>query len=216
VGEGRVAELASDHLWLWARGFDGGGPQAELVRRVAHWLMKEPDLEEEDLRARVEGRQLVVRRQSLDSEAPSPVTVTAPDGTTRELALDNALPGIATGRLPIEEGGLYRVTDGTRIALAAAGALNPREYEDPRASAEPTQTLRDESGGGLLRLAETEELVLRKVAPGRDRSGRDWLGVLEHGAYLVTGVERTPLLPALAGLLLALGGLLVAWRREGR
>ena len=25
VGEGRVAQLMSDHIWLWARGFDGGG-----------------------------------------------------------------------------------------------------------------------------------------------------------------------------------------------
>lgn len=216
VGDGRVAELASDHLWLWARGFDGGGPQAELVRRVAHWLMKEPDLEEEDLRARVEGRQLVVRRQSLDTAAPPAVTVTAPDGTTREITLDSSLPGVATGRLPIEEGGLYRASDGARVALAAAGALNPREYEDPRASAGPTEAVREESGGGLLRLAETDETALRKVAPGRDRTGRDWLGVIEHGAYLVTGVERAPLLPALAGLLLALGALLVAWRREGR
>ncbi|MDX1574778.1 MAG: hypothetical protein R3285_01210, partial [Kiloniellales bacterium] len=54
VGEGRVAQVLSDHMWLWSRGFEGGGPQADLLRRVAHWLMKEPDLEEEDLRARVE------------------------------------------------------------------------------------------------------------------------------------------------------------------
>ncbi len=216
VGEGRVAELASDHLWLWSRGYDGGGPQAELVRRIAHWLMKEPDLEEEDLRARADGGQLTIRRQSLSAEPPPPVTVTAPDGTTRTVELDDSLPGVATARVPIDEGGLYRVSDGTRTALAAAGALNPREYEDPRASAEPTEALRDESGGGLVRLAESPEVDLRKVAPGRDRTGRDWLGVLEHGAYLVTGVERAPLLPALLGLALALGALLVAWRREGR
>ncbi|MCC7168291.1 MAG: hypothetical protein IT565_12050, partial [Rhodospirillales bacterium] len=52
MGEGRVALLASDSLWLWGRGFDGGGPQAELMRRIAHWLMKEPALEEEALAAR--------------------------------------------------------------------------------------------------------------------------------------------------------------------
>ena len=27
IGEGRVAQLLSDHPWLWARGFEGGGPQ---------------------------------------------------------------------------------------------------------------------------------------------------------------------------------------------
>ena len=50
-GEGRVATLLSDHGWLWARGFEGGGPQTEMLRRMAHWLMKEPDLEEEALTA---------------------------------------------------------------------------------------------------------------------------------------------------------------------
>src|SRR5262245_28759611 len=48
-GQGRMAMLLSDHGWLWARGFEGGGPQTELLRRLAHWLMKEPDLEEENL-----------------------------------------------------------------------------------------------------------------------------------------------------------------------
>ncbi|SMF46638.1 hypothetical protein SAMN06265365_11521 [Tistlia consotensis] len=216
VGKGRVAELASDHLWLWARGYDGGGPQAELVRRIAHWLMKEPDLEEEDLRARIDGQQLLIRRQSLSADPPPAITVTDPEGETQSVTLDASVPGVATARIPITEGGLYRVSDGTRTALAAAGALNPKEYEDPRASAEPTAAIREESGGGLVRLADTPQVALRKVAPGRDRHGRGWLGVLSHGAYLVTGVERAPLLPALAGLALALGGLLLAWRREGR
>src|SRR5579883_2032606 len=52
-GEGRVALLLSDHIWLWARGFEGGGPHLDLLRRLSHWLMKEPDLEEEALRLSV-------------------------------------------------------------------------------------------------------------------------------------------------------------------
>src|SRR5476651_1425471 len=49
-GEGRVALLLSDHIWLWARGYEGGGPHLDLLRRLSHWLMKQPDLEEEALR----------------------------------------------------------------------------------------------------------------------------------------------------------------------
>ena len=84
VGKGRVAQLLSDEMWLWARGFEGGGPQAELLRRLAYWLMKEPDLEENDLRAAVDGNRLVVTRQSLEPD-DRPVTVTAPDGSSRSL-----------------------------------------------------------------------------------------------------------------------------------
>ncbi|MDF2780452.1 MAG: hypothetical protein K0S96_256, partial [Geminicoccaceae bacterium] len=83
-GEGRVAQIMSDHVWLWSRGFEGGGPQAELLRRLAHWLMKEPDLEEEDLRAAVHAGKLEITRRSLDQEPPE-VRVTTPSGATRTL-----------------------------------------------------------------------------------------------------------------------------------
>ena len=38
-GEGRVALLLSDHIWLWARGYEGGGPHLDLLRNLSHWLM---------------------------------------------------------------------------------------------------------------------------------------------------------------------------------
>ncbi len=83
-GEGRVALLLSDHIWLWARGYEGGGPHLDLLRRLSHWLMKQPDLEEEALRLGIRGRDLEVRRQSMADEV-APVTVTTPSGQTRTL-----------------------------------------------------------------------------------------------------------------------------------
>ncbi|MGZ5961495.1 MAG: hypothetical protein ACXWLE_10455, partial [Rhizomicrobium sp.] len=65
VKQGRVAELLSDHAWLWARGFEGGGPQAELLRRLAHWLMKEPELEEERLSATIADGTITVERRTM-------------------------------------------------------------------------------------------------------------------------------------------------------
>jgi hypothetical protein len=80
VGEGRVALLLSDHIWLWSRGHDGGGPQAELLRRIAHWLMREPELEEEDLTARIEAGRLTVTRRSLPRPAAARDHRHRPDG----------------------------------------------------------------------------------------------------------------------------------------
>jgi len=215
VGEGRVAQINSDQMWLWSRGFEGGGPQAELLRRTAHWLMKEPDLEEEDLRARVEGGELVVTRRSL-SEDPAEVEVSLPGGERLRLPLEAEGPGLARGRLPAEETGLYRVADGERVALAPAGPVNPREFEDPRATDALLQPVMAATGGTFAALSNEGVPALRKVAPGRDRHGPGWMGVVGRGAYLVTGVERVPLLPGLLVLLLALGALLAAWHREGR
>lgn len=215
VGEGRVAQFMSDHMWLWSRGFEGGGPQNELLRRIAHWLMKEPDLEEEDLRAAVVAGRLEIQRRSLSESHPD-VEVTLPSGESVTLPLQLGAPGRASASIAAEEPGLYRVSDGTRTALAAAGALNPREFEDARSSAEPLAPLVEASDGGALRLAETPTPRLRKVSEGRDRHGDDWLGLVARDEYLVTGVSQTPLLPAYLLLLLTLGAGLLAWHREGR
>ena len=215
IGEGRVAQLTSDHIWLWSRGFEGGGPQAELTRRVAHWLMKEPDLEEEDLRAAVHGNRLEVEQRSLEEDWSS-VEVTLPNGDTVTLALEASGPGRAAAALPIDQPGVYRISDGERLALAAAGPVNPIEMADLRSTDEILAPLIEATGGGSQSLLESSDIALRKVRPDRDRAGNDWFGVVGQGAFVVTGVETRPLLPGLAALALALAALLFAWRREGR
>ena len=135
VGEGRVAELMSDHAWLWARGFEGGGPQAEMLRRMAHWLMKEPQLEEEALSGTQTGTQLTVERNTMGNEVDD-VTVTLPSGETRQVTLEQAQPGIWRGTLEATEAGLHRLSDGKLEAVAAIGTVDPREATDLFATTE--------------------------------------------------------------------------------
>ena len=168
VGKGRVAQLLSDQMWLWARGFEGGGPQAELLRRLAYWLMKEPDLEENDLRAVIEGDQLKVTRQSLEPD-DSPVTITAPDGTTSTLTLTPAEGGRSIGTAAISQMGLYRVSDGTRTALAAAGPLNPVEFADVRTTAEKLGPIVEASGGGVFWVGDGCDAGRAPRIPGPQR-----------------------------------------------
>ena len=215
VGKGRVAQLLSDQMWLWARGFEGGGPQAELLRRLAYWLMKEPDLEENDLRAVVEGDQLKVTRQSLEPD-DRPVTITAPDGTTTSLTLTPTEGGRSTATLAVSQMGLYRIGDGSRTALAAAGPLNPVEYADVRTTSEKLGPTAQASGGGVFWVGEGAMPELRRVSSGRAAAGHGWLGLRRNGDYIVTGFSEMPLFPAVAALLLAIGLLIAAWRREGR
>jgi hypothetical protein len=215
VGKGRVAQLLSDHAWLWARGFEGGGPQGELLRRLAHWLMKEPDLEEDALRAEARGSRLEITRRSLETDE-RPVTVTAPDGGERRVEMKDAGDGRASGTLPLRQPGLYRLSDGERTTVAVAGTLNPKEFADVRATAALLAPAAEASGGAVRWLAQGGVPELRRVAAGRDSHGRGWIGLTAHKDYVVTGVRQIPLLPVLAVLLVLLGGLLLAWRREGR
>jgi len=214
VEKGRVAQLLSDQMWFWARGFEGGGPQAELLRRLAYWLMKEPDLEENDLRAMVEGDRLIVTRQSLEPD-DRPVTVTMPDGSSRGLTLSPESGGRSTGNLAIDEMGLYRVTDGSRTALAAAGPLNPIEFADVRSTPEKLAPVVSATGGGIFWVGTGTMPEIRRVSPDRAAAGRNWMGFRANGDYIVTGMTEISLLPGIAALLVTVGGLLAAWRREG-
>ena len=215
VGKGRMAQLLSDEMWFWARGFEGGGPQAELLRRLAYWLMKEPDLEENDLRASVEGDRLVVTRQSLEPDE-LPVTVTAPDGSSQSLKLAPDEGGRSSGSLAIKKMGLYRVTEGGKTALAAAGPLNPIEFADVRTTPDKLAPVAAATGGGIFWVGSGKIPDIRRVAPDETAAGRNWMGFRANGDYTVAGFSEVPLLPAVAALLLVVGGLLAAWRREGR
>ncbi len=217
-GKGRVAMLLSDQIWLWSRGHDGGGPQGELLRRVAHWLMKEPELEANALSARIADGRLVIERRSLDPAPPPPVTVTSPDGRSIKQALAASAPGRAVADLPADQPGVWEVTDGTRTVEAAAGAANPLEIEDLRATATRLAALARASDGGTHWLGTTAAPrvpELRRTEPDRSASGNGWVGLRQRHDYVVTGVMSFPLLPAWLALPLLFGLLLLAWRREG-
>ncbi|CAA7619752.1 conserved membrane hypothetical protein [Candidatus Terasakiella magnetica] len=214
VGEGRVAMVLSDTVWLWARGWEGGGPHGEVLKRLAHWLMKEPDLEENALTADWEGGTLTVTRRSLEPGAKT-VTVTHPDGTETPLSLQDQGDGRATGRLAAAAPGLWRAGDAAGlVALAASVSANPLEMAALTATPDRLSSVAAATGGGLVWLAQGAVPDLRRVGAGGGAHGKGWLGLRERGDYTVTGVHETPLLPAILLLVLGLGGVLLAWRKE--
>jgi hypothetical protein len=214
VGEGRVSLIASDHAWLWNRGFEGGGPQLELLRRLAHWMMGEPELEEDALLAEATGQNMRIARRTL-KETAAPVVVTSPDGSTTELSLSETAPGRFETQFTGAEIGLYRLNDGTHETVIGLGPAAPREFEKTIATAELLQPLIDETRGGVARI-EDGIPTIRTVREGRPAAGRGWLGITPRGAYETLNVRQTPLLPAWLVLLLASGLILAAWLREGR
>jgi hypothetical protein len=213
-GQGRVAQMLSDQGWLWARGFDGGGPQTELLRRMAHWLMEEPDLEEEALSASQQGNQLVIVRQTMAGKA-NDVTATVPSGKTEIVVLAESSPGLWRGKLEVTEAGPYRLNDGSLATVAAAGSADAREAADILATDKMLAPTAKATGGGIGWLADGMPRLV-KVNEGRLMAGSGWLGLKSNGAYRVTAVVELPLFATL----LSLGALLFAvcamWYREGR
>ncbi len=214
VGEGRVALLASDHSWLWDRGYEGGGPQLELLRRLAHWMMKEPELEEEALWVEPTGQTMRIIRRTLGLETGE-VTITHPDGTETIVLLEEVSPGRFETLWQAPEIGLYRLTDGTEDAVIALGPAAPREFEETIASADLLEPLIDSTLGGVRAITDGE-VDIRAVRAGRPAAGRGWIGITPREAYRTADISITPILPAWAFLLLAALLMVGAWLREGR
>lgn len=218
-GEGRVAMLLSDHVWLWARGFEGGGPHVPLLRRLAHWLMQEPDLEEEALNVSILGSDLVIERQTL-GDTIGEVTVTTPTGDVDEVAMTEQDPGLWRGVLPATETGLFSVTDGEMSALIHVGPQNPREYTDVLSTTEVLSPISEATGGSTERLRDVGgDLDIPRVVsmhPSASYAGNGWIGLKATEASVLNGVDRYPLMIGLLGLALLLGMLSLTWYREGR
>jgi hypothetical protein len=217
-GEGRVALLLSDHIWLWARGFEGGGPHLDLLRRLSHWLMKEPDLEEEALRLKMSGRNLVVQRQTM-ADSVADVTLTSPSGTSRTLQLEPTEPGVWEKSIVADELGLWRATDGKLNALTNIGPANPREFAEVTSTPEVLAPIANATGGSSRRLDDGNGLDVPRIVAvrsGGTYSGDDWIGLKMRDASVVRGIGVLPVFAGLLGLLLLIGSLAGTWAREGR
>jgi len=219
VGEGRVGLFLSDHVWLWARGFDGGGPHAELLRRIAHWLMKEPELEEESLLLRGDNDTLFITRHSMD-ETPPAVIVTAPSGEVSEPALKETAPGLFEARIENTERGLHRATSGDLFAIGAVGLAAAPEFRDVVSTREKMRLLSESTGGGLFSIrrgASTEIPAIRHIRENAtSRAGPDWAGLLQRNATRIEAVRDKPAAPSYAWLALIAAALAGAWWIEGR
>ncbi|HLQ89018.1 MAG TPA: hypothetical protein VK148_03155 [Xanthobacteraceae bacterium] len=216
-GEGRVALLLSDHIWLWARNYEGGGPHLDLLRRLSHWAMRQPDLEEEALRIFVRGRDLTVQRQTMADTADE-VTLTTPTGKTRTLQLTQAQPGVWRSTIEANELGLWRATDGKLMALANVGPANPREFTEVTSTTEMVGPLVSATGGDAVRIEDNAGVRLPRIVGVRGDTyrGDDWIGLKIREASVVRGIGVLPLFAGMLGLLLLVGALAATWAREGR
>ncbi len=217
-GEGRAALLLSDQIWLWARGYEGGGPHLDLLRRMSHWLMKQPELDEEALRLQVHGHELEVVRQTM-ADSVAPVTVTSPSGATRQLTLSAGEAGMWTAALPANELGLWQATDGTLKALINVGPTNPKEFSEVTSTSDMLKPLAQATGGDARRVVDGSSIELPRIVPVRASGvfhGDGWMGVRMRDASVVRGVGVLPLFAGLIGLLLLLGAFAATWLREGR
>ena len=216
VGKGRVAQLASDQIWLWARGYEGGGPHAELLRRVVHWLMKEPELDERALDIKVHGDKITVQSRDF-KQTDHIITITKPDGSGEVIELEKQEDGTFTKILSADQIGIYSFEDAAdQKRFAVIGDLNPPELRGVKATSEILDPLIKASHGGALWLDETPQPDIRHVPASGSYAGRNWIALRKNNDFIITGAEDKPMLPAPFAALLMIALVTFSWWREGR
>ncbi|MGI9357303.1 MAG: hypothetical protein ACR2PF_19375 [Rhizobiaceae bacterium] len=218
-GEGRIAMLMSDHVWLWARGFEGGGPHTQLLRRLGHWLMKEPELDEEALRATAIGNRVTIERQTM-GDAPGGLDLVTPTGEEVTLDLQDKGDGLFTAEYEAKTLGLYRAANGDLTALTHVGPANPREYSEIVSTPDKLRPLAKETGGLVTRvLKDNPARSLPRVVPVRrtgSASGSGWMGFRSTEASILKGITTVPIFAGFLGLGVLLLVFAGTWAREGR
>jgi len=216
VGDGRVGMLMSDQSWLWSKGYDGGGPYSELFRRMAHWLLGEPDLDAEKLVAQINGDELIIERSTLSDNVGN-VEVRKPDQTREVIKLEKIGDGLFRGVGKTAGQGAYLLRSGDISTVTALGALNPKEYNILTPTTEIVQALADATGGGVYIAKDNGDIgSIRRVKSGAKARGENWMGLVENKQYVTRNSRRKPLAPTLLYFILAIGALAFAWRREGQ
>ncbi len=229
-GKGRVALLTSDNAWLWARGYDGGGPHTDLLRRLSHWLMKEPDLEEERLIASAKGLKLTLERRSMEDKV-GPVKVLGPGGETSDVSLQPVPtePGVWRSTVDVKLPGLYKAEtagpSSTLTAVANAGIEDPREMSEVTATEQKMKPIADATGGGVFwtkskgssgPATDVDVPRISMMSSAKIMAGSGWLGLKDRQAFLTRGVKLTPMFTGFAALSALLALIALAWWREGR
>lgn len=221
IGKGRVGMLLSDEGWLWARGFEGGGPYAALYRRMAHWLMKEPDLEEEALTASSNGNNLTIRRQTM-ADKPETATVTSPSGKTQTVTLEKQQEGVFVANLPTNEVGLFKITNGDKLALAHIGPMNSPEYAELISTDEKLTPVVSSSGGHITRLhAKASDKISMPTITPIDNSARsknikaDTIALLKADQTKLVNTVQYSIYTGLLALFVCLLLLSGMWYKEG-
>ncbi|MEP3197303.1 MAG: hypothetical protein ABJO57_05490 [Lentilitoribacter sp.] len=221
VDQGRVAMLLSDHSWLWSRGFEGGGPHVSLYRRIAHWLMGEPALEEEAIFASSDGENIQITRQTM-ADNIQPLELISPSGERGQIILEQTSPGRFELELDTQEAGLYQIIDGDLSTLVHVGAVDAPEFKQVISTVEKLQPIATQSKGIVKRVSNDGAIELPQIVPVRQlpnslsTANSNRMLLRTSNETVLVGVTQYPLLGGLLGLAVLLMIMSLTWYREGR
>lgn len=214
--KGRIIHLTSDQIWLWARGYKQGGPYIDLMRKMIHWLLKEPSLEEGQIELSLAGEYITVTRYINPDDAP--LLYTDPEGTEKPLKLSKTAKRTYTAQVPADKNGLYSFYSGNNRAYIINGAYDTQEQTFMISNAQSMEKIVQQSGGKQVFADDMSGLKISAMNPEYVRNYHSFnnIGLRQSQFTETLNVNYAPLFPAWAYLLTFVGIICFAWYRESK
>ena len=213
VGQGRVAQILSDQSWVWTKPGSNKGPQADLLRRLVHWLMKEPELEENELSARIDNNTILITKNSLILDN-KPIISISPDNTKKEIILEDIGKGKQIGKILSPQEGTWKFSSGNSKITLIVGNSNASEYLDVRTTDNIVEPIVEFTSGSINWVNNENLPKIRHLPKSKLVENNDHIKLVKNEKYFVKSLQQSTLTPWYLILVLSLFLLFLAWYRE--
>ena len=216
IGQGRVAQILSDQSWVWSRSENNKGPQADLLRRLVHWLMKEPELEENELSAKVEKDTILITRNSLALNS-KPVSLISPSNNKMEIYLDELGNGKQIGKVLSPEQGIWKISSGKSSISIIVGNSNSSEYLDVRTTDLIIKPVVDKNMGSITWLNSQNNFPnINHIPRSQMKTESKNIQLIKNKKYFIKNLKQTSITPWYILLILSIVLIFLSWYRESR
>ena len=216
IGQGRVAQILSDQSWVWSRSENNKGPQADLLRRLVHWLMKEPELEENELSAKVEKDTILITRNSLALNS-KPVSLISPSNNKMEIYLDELGNGKQIGKVLSPEQGIWKLSSGKSSISIIVGNSNSSEYLDVRTTDLIIKPIVDKNMGSITWLNSQNNFPnINHLPRSQMKTESKNIQLIKNKKYFIKNLKQTSITPWYILLILSIVLIFLSWYRESR
>ncbi len=213
--KGRVAQLLSDSSWVWSRSIDNKGPQSKLLRRTIHWLLKEPELQENNIITKVKNGKIEIFKNTLIKGDVS-AKVVKPDGKIQNIVIKDNMNGQLSAVINANISGKYKIIIGEKIKTLFVGNTNYEETNDVRSSDKLVSRIALESNGGVFWLNQGIPDIIRITNKSIIKAGVNWIGITSKNNFVNKKVSNYNVIPWYLLFFVLIFLIFFAWYRESK
>ena len=222
INNGRIAQIYSHNLWLWTKtNNNNGGPYNLLIKNLAHWLMKEPTLEENKLTATINEKDIIINKRffSTPQKEDLKFSIIDPDGKKISKILKKSIDNEYSYNFRFKKKGVFIISDGNIVINISTDNFKKLEYENLNLTDEiilnnsistyKTKPIWIDKKNKLPEIRTSHKL-------DKDISKENFLYVLKKNNFVVDGINTKKIVPLEISILCLAFFLIMSWKKESQ